>query len=135
MFGQTEAHWYRYIWAFLLGHIIARQDKVNKIFAFVVLMPFVLLILLENKFMILSYIIAICILYLISKLGKVYTVKVNAPLLFVGIISYFFYLVHIRIAWNIMIYLNNISLISWILISLIISYFLNRFFVAITKKL
>lgn len=134
VFGPADAHWYRYIWAFLLGHIIARQDKINKIFAFIVLMPFVLLILLENKFMILSYIIAICTLYIISKLGKVYTIKVNAPLLFVGTISYFYYLVHIRIAWNIMIYLNNKSLISWTLISLIISYFLSQCYVAILRK-
>lgn len=121
-FGKEDAHWYRYIWAFLLGHIIAVQSKISKSQALISLLPFVLLILLESKFMILSYAVAILSLYIISKLGNLYTIRKNTPLLLLGGLSYYIYLSHLRIGWQIVVYTDFMNLLVFALISIIVSY-------------
>ena len=135
VFGPPEAHWYRYIWAFLLGHIVAIQNRISKWFAIIVLIPFVLLIFLENKFMILSYVIAICLLLFISKLEKRYMIKAGAPLLFLGSVSYFYYLSHVRIGWQVLAYVNVFSLFVWIALSLLIAFFLKLGYSKIISKI
>lgn len=135
VFGPSEAHWYRYIWAFLLGHIVAIQNRISKRFAMNVLVPFVLLIFLENKFMILSYVIAICLLFFIGKLEQRYMIKADAPLLFLGSVSYFYYLSHVRIGWQVLAYVNMFSLFVWIALSLLIAFLLKLGYNKIISKI
>ena len=127
VFGKEEAHWYRYCWAFFLGHVWGKSVKngvINKK-DLLLLVLLSLTILFENIFLIIDYFIAIAILLLCSKLNKNYTL--NSKLLaFMGSISYFFYLSHERIGGVLMAYAQLYSVVLWIGITILISFCLLK---------
>lgn len=123
-YGQKEAHFYRYPWAFFLGHIVARWHNYEKkhvplILLFILLLP----ILLESKIMILAYVIAIILLQIASLINRKYDMNGKIAL-FLGTISYFFYLCHVRIGYTIITYIGVDSILVWVLITTIVSYLL-----------
>ena len=112
-FGPSSAHWYRFIWVFLLGHIIARQQSEDKSFMILMLLPFIGLILLESKEMIADYWLGLYGLLIIAILNRYYQVKKGSVILFLGNISYFYYLCHVRIGYQLMTYMGINDLIFW----------------------
>lgn len=126
-FGKVEAHWYRYCWAFFIGHIHGKTVLTGKISNRDLSMLAVLLatILLESKFMIMSYVMAILIIVICTLLNKKYLI--NSKLLaFMGSISYFFYLSHGRISNVVMVYTSVYSVTYWILLTIFFSLLLYK---------
>lgn len=134
-FGPLEAHWYRYCWAFFLGHIYAKMVLTRQTRKLDMLMEGLLLstILIESPFMILSYLIAVLVLCVSSRLNKRYVMN-NRLLAFMGAISYFFYLSHERIGYTILAYTNIYSVLLWVLITIIISFALSYSYKVIKNK-
>lgn len=125
IFGPLAAQWYRFIWAFLLGHIIARQKSEDKSYMLLLFLPFVGLIFLEGKVMIADYLLAVYGLLLVSVLNRWYEVKGGAPILFLGSISYFYYLCHVRIGYQLMTYMGINDLLFWTLLTVGIAWLLK----------
>ena len=130
------AQYYRYPWAFFAGHLFARFNDCNSrerkiCFLLLGLSIFSWSIGLVS---IVVNIIAIIFLCFISVLNRKYTYN-GKILLWLGTLSYFFYLIHERISWLLLAYTKIISPIVWILITLVISYILNYFYILLTRKL
>lgn len=126
-FGPPEAHWYRYCWAFFLGHIYAKMVQSNVVSKWDLVMFTVLFatILMELLTMITSYFIAILILIISAKLNKKYIMN-SKPLAFMGGISYFFYLSHGRIGYFFIVYSGLYSVILWVIVTIVISLILSK---------
>ena len=117
-FGPSEAHWYRYCWAFFLGHVHAKVVKTNKIERGDIIMLALLLstMIIESRFMIISYLMAIIILTVCIEINRKYEMD-SRILAYMGSISFFFYLSHIRIGYIFVSYLNFYSVIFWIFLA------------------
>ena len=89
-YGPLEGHYYRYVWAFLFGHAVAKRTKVSWIVVVVSLFTWYC----EGKILWACFIIGIAILFLCSYLNLKYEMQ-SKCLLFLGGISYFYYLSHI----------------------------------------
>lgn len=83
-FGPPQAHWYRFIWVFLLGHIVAKQNMLSFNKSLLLLAPFLCVIFLDGKIMLLSYFIGFYSLLVASIISKYYNVKSKSVLLFLG---------------------------------------------------
>lgn len=133
-FGPQEAHWYRYCWAFFLGHIHAKMvknDSVNK-WDLMLLGILSIQIIIESIYMIASYMTAVVILIVCSIINKKY--YMNSPVLaFMGGVSFFFYLSHIRIGYTLMAYINFYSVIFWVLLTVAISFGLSKAYGIVTR--
>ena len=125
-FGKAEAHWYRYCWAFFLGHVHGKMVQSGKTNKWYIAMMVVLLatIPLESRFMKLSYVIAVLIVAICAFINKRYTMN-SRVLSFMGGISYFFYLSHERIGSVIMAYTGVYSVVYWVLMTIVVSALLN----------
>ena len=125
--GPQEAHWYHFCWVFFGGHLHALWGELATLQRKTYSILFVLLtstILIESKWMILSYLIGILTIAAFTHICNKYTV--NSKLLaFLGSISYFFYLSHIRIGYQLMTYMNINSVILWVLLTCFISWMLK----------
>lgn len=124
-FGKSEAHWYRYCWAFFIGHVHGKMVQTEKTNYWDLSMLAVLMatILLESRFMILSYLIAITFIVICSLFNKKFTIN-SKVLAFMGGISYFFYLSHGRISGVLLPYLGFYSVLFWVFSTIIVSYLL-----------
>lgn len=125
--GQNYAHYYRLTWAFFAGHIVGYYKNIKRWVRLVSIGFMILSILLEDKFQIVSFCMAMGILCIVSRLNKFYDFK-GSILLWLGSISYFFYLSHRRISWVIMEATCFVDLIIWLLLSLIVSYVIYKFY-------
>lgn len=134
-FGQAEAHWYRYCWAFFLGHIHGKMVQSGKANRWDVIMLAVLLstIFLESRFMKLSYAAAIIIVIGCVLLNKRYAIN-SKSLAFMGSISYFFYLSHGRISGTIMAYSEIYSVTFWVFLTILFSFLLQRIHASIEGR-
>ena len=122
-FGKPEAHWYRYCWAFFLGHVhgkMVQSGKTNK-WDFLMLAGLLTTIVFESIFMILSYIVAVVIIIICSIINRRHYID-SRVLAFMGGISYFFYLSHVRIGYTIMAYSDVNSVFLWVAITIITSF-------------
>ena len=122
-FGKLEAHWYRFCWIFFGGHVhgkMVQSGRINK-WDLLMLVGLTTTIAVESKYMIISYIIAVVIIAICSLLNRKYIVN-SRVLVFMGTISYFFYLSHIRIGYTLMSYINVYSILLWLLITVAISF-------------
>lgn len=128
-FGKAEAHWYRYCWAFFFGHIHAKMVQSGKMSRWDILMQVILLsmILLENRYLIFSYIVALVIIVVCSILNKKYIIN-SRSLAFMGGISYFFYLSHMRIGYALMDYTDVCSVLLWVAITVSVSWLLLKLY-------
>lgn len=133
-FGAENAHWYRFPWAFLLGHVIA-MNKMNKSkFNFICLVILLLCFFsLKDKLILSCSLLAVLSLGVFSYINRKYEFEGEA-LIFLGGISYFFYLGHSRIAYKILLQTGFKSIILWILISILISYFLSFVYQYLREK-
>ena len=130
--GFQRAHYYRYCWVFFLGHIIAKWESIpNKKIAVFMLTVLAVTLILENGMRITNiiltdsaYAMAIMMLYVVSAINKRYEMQGKA-MLFLGSISYFFYLCHIRIGFFLIWYIGVIDVVVWTLVTLVIAYALT----------
>lgn len=119
--GESYAHYYRLTWAFFCGHLFATMEKMPKSrFALYVAICILPSALFEARYMNFSFVLSVLVLLFISFLNKRFVFK-SKILLFLGLISYFFYLVHRRIAWVVCCYLGIDGVVPWIFVSLIVS--------------
>lgn len=134
-FGAENAHWYRFPWAFLLGHVIA-MNKMNKSkFNFICLLTLLLCFFSLQDILILSCsLLAVLSLGIFSYINRKYEFEGKA-LVFLGGISYFFYLAHIRIAYELLCQIGVKSILLWIFITILISYFLSFVYQYLRKKI
>jgi len=101
--GPSKGHYYRNTWAFLFGVLVALSSKSNKMI--VIALPLLLLAtLIFNQFTegiiyTTGSILSICFLFIMFRLDKYFTAKSNL-LLYLGSISYFVYLSHLRIVYS-----------------------------------
>ena len=125
IFGRLEAHFYRYCWVFFISHVIAKwktyDDKKRPLMMSIILC---ITLLMESKLMLLSFFIAIIIIVLVSIINELYAVK-GKLILLLGSISYFFYLLHTRICYTLMVYMGANSIIVWVLLTAAFSWIIN----------
>lgn len=124
--GESYAHYYRLTWAFFLGHVFALLSKISPrgvaVYIVICAIPSAIF---EARYMNFSFILSVLTLLFVSFLNKRFVFKSKA-LLFLGTVSFFFYLIHRRIAWVICCYLDFYGVVPWILISLLVSVFMWR---------
>lgn len=127
-FFELPGHYYRLIWAFFLGHISANYNRnIYDRWSIIYVLIFIITFINEDIVQIISFISSILFIYIISELNKKYVIQ-NKILYFLGIISYFFYLSHLRWGWVITAYLEVNSIIIWIFITICISYILMNIY-------
>lgn len=129
-FGTERAHWFRYPWAFMLGHIIAKRktkQTSNAISCLSMLLFLCCVLYLKEWSQLFSYLIAMVLLGVFGALNKNYTYK-GFLLSSLGTVSYFFYLSHVRIGYPLLVYMSSKSVILWILISYTIALVLTFFY-------
>ena len=118
--GYENAHYYRLTWAFLFGHLLARYKSISRTLLIICIVCGFATFCFEYYTMIFSFVVAILGLYICIKLNYTKT-YCKGPLLFLGTISYFFYLTHERISWVILNLMGNHDIIIWIIITIIVS--------------
>lgn len=120
-FGVEQGHYFRFVWTFMFGHAVAKRTKISWIMTAILMIP----IILESKVVMLNFTIGIAVLYLLSFINSRYEMKGKA-VLFMGTISYFFYLAHVRLGYTLLTYTGINSIFFWIAITTIISYLLYK---------
>ena len=127
-YGPLEGHYYRYVWAFLFGHAVAKRTKVSWIVVVVSLFTWYC----EGKILWACFIIGIAILFLCSYLNLKYEMQ-SKCLLFLGGISYFYYLSHIRVGYVFITYMQIDSIIVWCILTTLIAYLFNKAYFYVVK--
>lgn len=120
-YGPLEGHYYRYVWTFLLGHAVAKRTRLAWIVAVVSLLTWGC----EGKILWACFIIALVILLLCSYLNSKYEVQ-SKGLLFLGGVSYFYYLSHVRFGYTLITYIQINSIIIWCLLTALIAYLFKK---------
>ena len=123
-YGAPAAHYYRYPWVFMLGHIVARWNKNPKELSIIVMSIFMLTEIPCGLYYHVFSIMALSILLLVAFINTRYEMK-STYLLFMGSISYFYYLCHERIVCSIIAYTGVKSLLLWALITIPIAYLIS----------
>ena len=124
-YGLPAAHYYRYPWVFMLGHIIARWNKNPIKISLCVIGIFLLTEIPCGLHYHLFSIMALSILVVVAFVNSKYEMK-SKPLLFMGSISYFYYLCHERISCVLIAYTGIKSLLLWALVTIPIAYSVHR---------
>lgn len=128
-FGKSQAHYFRYCWTFLLGHAIATRTNISMLLAICSLIS----LGTENWCLHMSYIMAIIILCIVSFINSRYSIK-GKFLLYLGAISYFYYLSHETISRVILAYFNiQDNVLIWVTTSGIIAAILYHSYNKLTK--
>ncbi|MCM1109231.1 MAG: hypothetical protein NC388_09325 [Clostridium sp.] len=112
-FGPLQAHYYRYCWTFMFGHAVATRTKASWVAATM----FLITLGTENWVLHMSYIMAVIGLCIISVVNTKYSID-GKLILWLGSVSYLFYLSHEAISYVLLTYLNIDSVIVWFLFSL-----------------
>lgn len=135
VYGQPQAHYYRYPWSFMLGHLVASHNRNIRKVNIVLLIVFFLTWGLLDKYSILSYLIAIMMLACVGYINMRYEFN-GKFILFIGGLSYFFYLSHERIGWPLIVLsgIENKSLILWIVVTILCSIVLQKGYNPIVQK-
>lgn len=113
--GAQEAHFYRFCWTFMFGHAVAKKTKLSW-----AIFVFFLLTMLVEKGLMNVYLWATVGLLIVSLINNKFEMK-GRGILYLGAISYIFYLSHIRIGYHILTYLHIDSIIVWTIIATISS--------------
>lgn len=135
VYGPPQAHFYRYPWAFMLGHLVATHNNNVRWVNISLLLLFFLTWCLLDKISIFCFIIALTLLASFSLITQRYDYN-GRYLLLLGGISYFFYLSHQRIGWFLFLFLdfNYTSVIGWVFITIICSILLDKGYNYITSN-
>lgn len=119
--GEEHAHYYRLTWAFLFGNIAANYGTLTKKQLYIIASIYLYTFLNENIYQIISFIIGIITLIFIYKINKTYTIK-GKIILFLGNISFFYYLCHIRLTYVLLYYLKIESVLLWSILNILVSF-------------
>ena len=133
-YGPQEAHYYRYPWVFMLGNVIAKWGKNHRNLSLAVLAVFVLTEIPCGLCYHAFSVIALAFLIVISFLNSVYKMESKA-LLFMGSISYVYYLCHQTISCTVMAYTGVKSLLLWTFLTILIAWGLCTLISVLSKKL
>ena len=90
------------------------------------LLPFVGLMLLESKTMMADYWLGIYGLLIVSVLNRYFEVKKGSAILFLGSISYFYYLCHVRLGYQLMTYMGINDLLFWAAFTTLLAWLLKK---------
>ena len=123
-YGAPAAHYYRYPWVFMLGHIVAMWNKNPKKLSIIIMSIFMLTEIPCGLYYHIFSIMALSILLLVAFINTRYEMK-STYLLFMGGISYFYYLCHGRIVCAIIAYTGLKSLLLWAFITIPIAFLIN----------
>lgn len=125
--GYENAHYYRLTWAFLFGHLLARYKSISRSLLIICIVCGFATFCFEHYTMIFSFIVAILGLYICINQNHTKTYS-KGPLIFLGTISYFFYLTHGRISWVILNLMGNHDVILWILLTIVVSFLCKKIY-------
>lgn len=123
--GESLGHYYRLVWAFFGGHIFSNYSTIPRSKILVYSSAFITTWLFEGIFMVASFLFAIGLLSVFLSLNKKYDIH-NRTLLWLGSISYFFYLVHTPLSWPIIFYLGKYDIFLWLFLTLLLSYAIEK---------
>lgn len=129
VFGWEQAHYFRFPWIFMLGHVVAVYKNNPKWVNILTLCIFAstIFIHINDIVQLFCFVLSVIGLFIFAFIGRRYTFQGKA-LLFVGSISYFFYLSHIRIGYTLLGYTGVHSMLLWIVITIIISFALSKIY-------
>lgn len=133
VFGWEQAHYFRFPWIFMLGHLVAVYKRNSKAVNILTMCAFIPSILIHGKVMTACFGLAVIGILLFAAISRRYYLG-GKLLLFVGSISYFFYLSHTRIGYTLLAYTGIKSMLLWITITIIISYLLMKFYNLLFKS-
>lgn len=125
-YGLSMAHYYRYCWAFFCGHIVARWGSIqNRMLAVAGCCILAVSLFFEDSLFssvrfFVAYSAAMVIIYNVALINNKYEMK-GKVILFLGAVSYFFYLAHVRIGYFITAYFNFSDLVVWTIISFVVA--------------
>lgn len=128
-YGWEEAHYFRYVWTFLLGHAVARRTKSS----YIVAALFLPTMAIEGKRWFMMFFMAVMLLAAFSWLSKRYEIK-GRWILGLGAVSYFFYLAHVRIGYVVLTYLQIDSILVWVAVTSIVAYLLMKIYDYLKNK-
>lgn len=120
-FGPEQGHYYRFVWTFMFGHAVAKKTKLSWVITGILIIP----ALKEGMIAIFDFSLGVMVLYILSYINSKYKMK-GKVILWLGTISYFFYLSHIRIGYTLLTYLGGNSILFWIAITCVVSYLLYK---------
>lgn len=124
-FGEPAAHYYRYPWVFMLGHIVAKWNQNPKKLSLIVLGVLLLTEIPCGRFYHAYSIISLLILFIIAFINTAY--RMNSRILFfMGSISYLYYLCHQKIACVLLAYTGTKSLLLWALATIPVTWGLSK---------
>lgn len=132
-FGWEQAHYFRFPWIFMLGHLVAVYKNNPKLVNILTICAFIPTILIHDKIMIACFVLAVVGLLLFAVVSRRYYF-VSKPLLFLGSISYFFYLSHTRIGYTLLAYIGVRSMLLWVVITILISWLLMQWYKIIVRN-
>ena len=123
-YGAPAAHYYRYPWVFMLGHIVAMWNKNPKKLSIIIMSIFMLTEIPCGLYYHIFSIMALSILLFVAFINTRYEMK-STYLLFMGGISYYYFLCHERIVCTIIAYTGIKSLLLWALITIPIAFLIS----------
>lgn len=133
VFGWEQAHYFRFPWIFMLGHLVAVYKKNPKVVNILTICAFIPTIIIHDKVMVACFVLAVIGLLFFAAISRRYYLG-GKVLLFLGSISYFFYLSHTRIGYTLLAYTGIKSMLLWITITIIVSYLLMKFYNFLLKS-
>lgn len=125
LLGSLLAHYYRLTWAFFFGHLLAARTEISRRVFVGGVMLGLASFANEGRYMCISFFIAIITIIGIGWLNKKYSFR-GRILLNMGILSYFFYLLHRRVCWPIACTFGIHDLIIWIFLTLLMTIFVHK---------
>lgn len=135
LFGESHAHYYRLPWAFWLGNFVCSKE-INKKYAILLLGVVVLTWIPQGVIMMRSYMFAICCIVITFILNRYYVIKsqgTGSLMLLLGTVSYFYYLIHIRLTWTLLKYICLESVTIWAIINFVVAYWAYKLFFWVKK--
>ena len=124
-YGFEEGHFFRFPCAFMLGHLVAKGGTNNKKLAWSLGVIFVATILPHGLHYAKCYLLAFLLLISFGMIQKLAQVNVCSWLYKLGVISFFFYLVHERLGFPLMSRIGIYSCLLWIVLTIILACFLQ----------
>lgn len=127
VFGWQKAHYFRFPWIFMLGHLVAVYKRNPRTLNILTICVFLPTMFIHGKIMLSCFILAILGIIIFAAISRRYYLR-SKSLLFLGSISYFFYLCHQRIGYTLLAYTSVHSMLLWIFITIIISFLLFKLY-------
>lgn len=131
-FGQEQAHYFRYVCVFIMGHLVVRWRETKWYGQALSICVILFNLCLIGGMYIIWFILGFIALFIFSIINTRYTVSGKAILL-LGSISYFFYLSHVGISWTLLCYSDVQSCLAWTGLSTIVAFLLYKLNVVLDK--